>query len=213
MTNNSTRAFPRSRHHYFDPANDTIFLRNLDRPRRDVHFFRSQVQGAGSIRHLSHPLSLIGPPPHRVWKAAIATLFNLDTITLLVGEKEKGWEKSKYVELQDVEEWFVDGRERKVDVDGVMLDIGDVGRYLSGEHFEKMIKEEVQGNWHFRHSVRLLFSLKTLVIVIGNVLLCTHSGSNAFLSDFRHISLVDEVLTAGLLVEWDEREGRSLEES
>jgi len=87
----------------------------------------------------------------------MATLFNLDTLTLLVGEKEKGWEKGKYVELRDVEEWFVDGRERKVDVDGVMLDIGDVGSYLSGEHFEKMIKEEVQGNWHFRHSVRLLF--------------------------------------------------------
>ncbi len=108
-------------------------------------------------------------------------LFNLDTLTLLVGEKEKGWGKGKYVELRDVEEWFVDGRERKVDVDGVTLDVADVGRYLSGEHFEEMMRKEVQGNWHFRRSVRIAFSLKTLVILTGSGLICIRVRSNSFL--------------------------------
>jgi len=54
----------------------------------------------------------------------------LKTITLMIGSKEKSWKRGGLIELRDLEQWFVDGRERNVQHGGVVMDIGDVARYL-----------------------------------------------------------------------------------
>jgi hypothetical protein len=91
------------------------------------------------MRHLALPLSaVIGIPPREIegFKYLLAYL-NLETLTLVVGEKEKSWVRDRYVELRNVEEWLADGRERIVCCEGFWLDTVEVGRYLSGQLFDE----------------------------------------------------------------------------
>ena len=43
---------------------------------------------------------------------------SLKTLTLMIGCEEKSWRAGKWVELRDLEEWYVDGRARKVELRG-----------------------------------------------------------------------------------------------
>lgn len=68
---------------------------------------------------------------------------DLKTLTFLVGSKEQSWVEDGEIELRDVEEWFADGRDRMVKVDKWLLDVSEVGPFLSGVNFE----ERMRGSW------------------------------------------------------------------
>lgn len=68
---------------------------------------------------------------------------DLKTLTLLVGGKDQSWFSQEEIELRAAEEWFVDGRERQIKVDRWLLDVNEVGRFLSGACFE----QRMRGSW------------------------------------------------------------------
>ena len=61
----------------------------------------------------------------------------------MAGGKDQPWFSEDEIELREVGEWFVDGRERMVKCERWLLDVEDVGRFLSGRVFE----ERMRGSW------------------------------------------------------------------
>lgn len=145
----------------FLPDSDTIFFRSLDRPAGGLLSLCRNVRGFERIRHLALLLPKTGLPLKNEWRACIGALRDLKTLTYLVGGGDQRWgfegkevgdgvvgEGEGEIELRDVEEWFCDGRDRMVKVDGWTLDVQEVGRYLGGKCFEsRMVEWAWSGCW------------------------------------------------------------------
>lgn len=59
----------------------------------------------------------------------------LKTLTFMVGSRDKEWSSPPSIELRDVEQWFVDGRDRMVRRDSENIDISEVGRVMTSEQY------------------------------------------------------------------------------
>jgi len=131
----------------FVPASDTIFFRSLDRPQGGLQSLARSVSGFDKIQHLALPLPPRGLPLKDDWKNCLALFRDLQTLTFLVGGKDQSWDGEQEVELRDLEEWFLDGRERRVRIEGWKLDAGQVGRYLGGACFEARMRGRWDEEW------------------------------------------------------------------
>jgi hypothetical protein len=65
----------------------------------------------------------------------------------LVGGKDQSWLQDGEIELRQVEEWYADGRERKMKCDRWLLDVNEVGPFLSGQCFEQRMRGSWDGEW------------------------------------------------------------------
>lgn len=127
----------------FIPERDTIFFRSLDRPQGGLQSLACSVAGFENIQHLALPLPSNGLSLRNEWRMCLGLFRDLKTLTFLVGSKEQSWVEDGEIELRDVEEWFADGRDRMVKVDKWLLDVSEVGPFLSGVNFE----ERMRGSW------------------------------------------------------------------
>jgi hypothetical protein len=118
---------------HFRPEYDTIFLRSLDNYKQnDLGSFIGRFDGMETIQHLAIPLEQRGIPSRREWQRILGSMQALKTLTFMVGSKEKTWRGShRGIELRDVEQWFVDGRDRDVcRGNGGKVDVKDVESYM-----------------------------------------------------------------------------------
>lgn len=127
----------------FMPKSDTIFFRSMDKPQGGLQSLACNLAGFESIRHLALPLPARGLPLRNEWKMCLSLFENLETLTFMVGCKEQSWLEDEEIELRDVEEWYQDGRARTVKVDKWLLDVSEVGPFLSSLNFE----ERMNGSW------------------------------------------------------------------
>ena len=152
--------FPRSIGHHgqrpqltsalnYVPPTDTIFFRTLDKYTKNYTIFgdyndhdlgpfnglTSDVYNKSKIRHLAIPFPEKGLPASHGWKKAISYMTSLRTLTFIVGCESMPWSSGKWVQLRDVEEWYADGRDRIVSVNGKMMDIAEVAGYLSNKEY------------------------------------------------------------------------------
>jgi hypothetical protein len=102
----------------FTPETDTIFLRSLGSPLEFPSYLQNHFLYMSKIQHIAFPLNLkkVPLPRHFVW--ILNAMRSLKTLTLMIGCEEKSWRAGEWVELRDLEEWYVDGRARKVELRG-----------------------------------------------------------------------------------------------
>ena len=131
----------------FIPGTDTLFFRSLDRPKGGLQSMACSLAGFEAIQHLALPLPSRGLALRNEWKMCLGLFRDLRTLTFMVGSKEQSWIDEDEIELRDVEEWFVDGRERMLKVDKWLLDVSEVGLFLSGENFEQRMRGSFDGDW------------------------------------------------------------------
>lgn len=131
----------------FIPENDTVFFRSLDRPQGGLQSMACGVSGFENIQHLALPLPPKGLPLKNDWKVCLGLFRDLKTLTFLVGGKDQSWRGGEEIELRDLEEWYSDGRDRSVKVDGWSLDVAEVGRFLGGACFEKRMRGSWDSEW------------------------------------------------------------------
>jgi hypothetical protein len=131
----------------FIPDTDTVFFRSMDRPQGGLQSLACNLAGFENIRHLALPLPSNGLPLRNEWKMCLSLFRDLQTLTFLVGCKEQAWVEDEEIELRDVDEWFLDGRERRVKVDKWLLDVSEVGRFLSGLNFEQRMRGSWDEDW------------------------------------------------------------------
>lgn len=132
----------------FIPERDTIFFRSLDRPQGGLQSLACSVTGFENIQHLALPLQKSGLPLRNEWKMCLGLFRDLKTLTFLVGGKDQSWVGEEEIELRNIEEWFVDGRERMMKCDGWSLDVAEIGRFLSGANFEERMKGSWDDEWN-----------------------------------------------------------------
>jgi hypothetical protein len=131
----------------FIPENDTVFFRSLDRPQGGLQSMACSVAGFENIQHLALPLLGSGLPLRNEWKMCLGLFRDLKTLTFLVGGKDQSWLGEEEIELRDVEEWFMDGRSRQVKIDRWLLDVNEVGMFLSGACFEQRMRRSWDEEW------------------------------------------------------------------
>lgn len=131
----------------FIPDIDTVFFRSMDRPQGGLQSLACNLAGFENVRHLALPLPSNSLPLRNEWKMCLSLFRDLQTLTFLVGCKEQTWVEDEEIELRDVEEWFLDGRERRVKVDKWLLDVSEVGRFLSGLNFEQRMRGSWDEDW------------------------------------------------------------------
>jgi hypothetical protein len=112
-----------------------------------VQSMACNVAGFENIQHLALPLQSSGLPLRNEWRMTLGLFRDLKTLTFLVGGKDQTWFGEEQIELRDVEEWFVDGRQRLVKVDRYLLDVGEVGSFLSGASFEQRMRGSWDDEW------------------------------------------------------------------
>jgi hypothetical protein len=100
----------------FTPETDTIFFRNLSSPLEANYCLPNRIHDIDKIQHVALPLNLkrIPLPGELTW--IFTDMKSLKTLTLMIGCEEKSWRAGKWVDLRDLEEWYVDGRERRVEL-------------------------------------------------------------------------------------------------
>lgn len=131
----------------FIPESDTVFFRSLDRPQGGLQSMACSVMGFENIQHLALPLQGTGLPLRNEWRMTLGLFRDLKTLTFLVGGRDQSWFGEEQIELRDVEEWFADGRQRLVKVDKFLLDVSEVGRFLSGASFEQRMRGSWDDEW------------------------------------------------------------------
>ena len=131
----------------FIPHTDTIFFRSLDRPQGGLQSLACNLAGFENIRHLALPLPTSGLPLRNEWKMCLSLFRNLETLTFMVGCNEHSWLGDEEIELRDAEEWYQDGRARTVKVDKWLLDVSEVGPFLSSLNFEQRMRGSWDEDW------------------------------------------------------------------
>jgi len=127
----------------FIAESDTIFFRSLDRPQGGLQSLACSISGFENIQHLALPLRASGLPLRNEWKMSLGLFKDLKTLTFLVGGKDQTWFGDSEIELRETGEWYADGRDRMVKCDTWLLDVDEIGRFLSGQCFE----ERMRGSW------------------------------------------------------------------
>jgi hypothetical protein len=102
----------------FTPETDTIFFRSLGSPLEFPSYLQNHFLYMSKIQHIAFPLNLKRVPLPRNFAWILNAMRSLKTLTLMIGCEEKSWRAGKWVELRDLEEWYVDGRARKVELGG-----------------------------------------------------------------------------------------------
>ena len=102
------------------------------------------IAGFENIQHLALPLHGSGLPLKNEWKMCLGLFRNLKTLTFMVGGKDQSWFGENDIELRDVEEWYMDGRPREIKIDRWLMNVNEVGRFLSGICFE----QRMRGSWN-----------------------------------------------------------------
>jgi hypothetical protein len=96
------------------------------------------IDGINAIQHLAIALKDRGLPSPREWRRLLVTLKELKTVTFLLGCEEKSWSDKKHIELRDLEEWYVDGRDRLISCyTGEKIDVRTVGSYMTRREFHR----------------------------------------------------------------------------
>jgi hypothetical protein len=131
----------------FIPESDTVFFRSLDKPQGGLQSIACGVSGFENIQHLALPLQPSGLPLKNDWKMCLGLFRDLKTLTFLVGGKDQSWIDEEEIELRDIEEWYSDGRDRLIKVDKWLLDIGEIGEFLSSVCFEQRMKGSWDDEW------------------------------------------------------------------
>jgi hypothetical protein len=113
---------------------NTIFFRSLDRKASDgFESLRHHVSNISGIQHLALSLPPRGLSKQDEWYRVLHGYKILKTLTFLVGSREQSWLEEGEIELRDVEEWLVDGRERLIRMRNLLFDVGDeLGRFMMG---------------------------------------------------------------------------------
>ncbi|KUJ14164.1 uncharacterized protein LY89DRAFT_751893 [Mollisia scopiformis] len=125
----------------FVPERDTIFLRSIDKHGDFPQLPTSHFRGLDKIQHLALCLHRTSLTLHNSWKNVLVSQFvNLKTLSFMLGGQDQSWVDDGQIVLRDLEEWFLDGRPRQMRVDDWLLDISEVGQYLSGGMFDNGIK-------------------------------------------------------------------------
>jgi hypothetical protein len=131
----------------FMPETDTVFFRSMDRRQGGLQSLACNLAGFENIKHLALPLPTSGLPLRNEWKMCLSLFRNLETLTFMVGCKEHSWLGEDEIELRDAEEWYQDGRARTVKVDKWLLDVSEVGPFLSGLNFEQRMRGSWDEDW------------------------------------------------------------------
>ncbi|KUJ23989.1 uncharacterized protein LY89DRAFT_679252 [Mollisia scopiformis] len=104
----------------FTPERDTIFFRPMDHSLgNSLRSLPSNFRGhIVRIQHIAIPLDLKkGVSSTRWWASELVAFPKLKTLTFMLGCTEKSWTGDRSIELRDMEQWFVDGRKRTVEID------------------------------------------------------------------------------------------------
>jgi len=131
----------------FFAESDTIFFRSLDRPQGGLQSLACSISGFENIQHLALPLKASGLPLRNEWKMSLGMFRNLKTLTFLVGGKDQTWFGDSETELRETGEWYADGRDRMVKCDTWLLDVDEIGKFLSGQCFEERMKGSWDDEW------------------------------------------------------------------
>lgn len=63
------------------------------------------------------------------------------TLTFLVGGRDQSLVNEGEIELKDIEDWFVDGRDRSFRMRWRVVDVGEAGRLLGGQYFLEWVRD------------------------------------------------------------------------
>lgn len=114
---------------------DTMFLREAE-IRNFTWFLPGSYINFHNVEHLALPLSVFNPQcsegayPGKLTN--ILSTLGLETLTLVLGTYQNTWLVDQYVELRDIEEFFLDGRDRGFEFEDWKGDILDLAKHLEG---------------------------------------------------------------------------------
>jgi hypothetical protein len=124
---------------HFFPERDTLFFRTPYYYPLLLDTIRLEYPGLTQVKHIAIPLDESDPhaiPMSGVWQQAVQGWASLKTVTFMLGCNEKSWLGEEGIELRSLEQWFVDGRDRKVSCrDGVKIDVAAVGEYMMSDEY------------------------------------------------------------------------------
>ncbi|KAE8447652.1 hypothetical protein EG329_010623 [Mollisiaceae sp. DMI_Dod_QoI] len=114
---------------------DTVFFRPLISSLNNSAWdLISQFRGLSQLEHIAIPLDLKMPVETHGplnYENLFRGFNHLKTLTFMLGCTEKSWSGDASIELRDLEQWFVDGRNRKITTErGVSVDVSELARLL-----------------------------------------------------------------------------------
>lgn len=114
---------------------DTVLLREAE-VRKHSWFSTNLYLDFCGLKHMALPLSVFdsrySKGPYPIALANMIFELRLETLTLVLGAYHNTWLSVKYVELRDLEEFFLDGRDRSFEWGSWKGDISELAGYLEG---------------------------------------------------------------------------------
>ena len=97
----------------FVPERDTIFFGSLDHIHSNgLASLHRSISVVSKIQHLALPLPPHSLPLRNEWLGMLHDFDDPKALTFLVGGTDQSWVNEGEIELRDVEDWLVDGRDR-----------------------------------------------------------------------------------------------------